>query len=134
MEGDRHNFLLFWTIFCPFFAQFLSYEKMKKTPKDIIILRMCIINNSHMMYGSRDMECNGQNFFVILDCFLFLPTNNLKNQNFDKMKNRSGDIIILHMCIINDDHMICGSWNMKRNRQNFLSSWTNFCSFIPLTT
>ena len=86
-----------------------NFEKMKKAPKDIIILQICTINNSHIMYGSRDMECNGQNFFVLLDCFLLLPTNNLKNQNFDKMKNGSGDIIILHMCIINDDHMMCGS-------------------------
>ena len=51
-----------------------NLEKMKKTPKDIIILQMCTINNSHMIYGSRDMECNGQFFFVILDCFLpFTP-------------------------------------------------------------
>ena len=111
-------------IFChsePFFAHFLrnfcpmdtenqNFEKMKKTPKDIIILRMCIINNSHMMYGSRDMECNGQNFFVVLDCFLpFEPPNNLKNQNFEKMKKPSGDIIIFHMCTINDNHMMYGS-------------------------
>ena len=28
------------------------FEKMKKTPDDIIILQMCTINYSHMMYGS----------------------------------------------------------------------------------
>ena len=27
-------------------------EKMKNTPKDIIILQMYTINDSHMMYGS----------------------------------------------------------------------------------
>ena len=44
-------------------------------------------------------------FFVILDHFLpFYPPNNLKNQNFEKMKKISGDIIILHMCSINDNH------------------------------
>ena len=33
------------------------------------------------------MEHDRQNFFVILDHFLpFSPTNNLKNQNFEKMK------------------------------------------------
>ena len=31
---------------------------MKKTPEDIIILQMCNINDSHMMYGSWDMQCN----------------------------------------------------------------------------
>ena len=29
-----------------------NFEKMKKTPEDIIILDMCTINDSHMMYGS----------------------------------------------------------------------------------
>ena len=28
------------------------FEKMKKTPEDITILQMYIINDSHMMYGS----------------------------------------------------------------------------------
>ena len=29
-----------------------NFEKIKKTPEDIIILQMCTINGSHMMYGS----------------------------------------------------------------------------------
>ena len=29
-----------------------NFEKMKKTLEDIIILQMCTINDSHMMYGS----------------------------------------------------------------------------------
>ena len=29
-----------------------NFKKMKKTPEDIIILQMCTINDSHMMYGS----------------------------------------------------------------------------------
>ena len=49
-------------IFChfgPFFAllppktpKIQNFEKMKKNPEDIIILHMCTINDSHMMYGS----------------------------------------------------------------------------------
>ena len=49
------------TIFChsgPFFALLPPYDpenqdflKMKKAPEDIIILQMCTINDSHMMYG-----------------------------------------------------------------------------------
>ena len=40
-----------------------------------------------MMYGSSDMEYNGQHFFVILDCLsLFYPPNNPKNENFEKIK------------------------------------------------
>ena len=49
------------------------------------------------------------------------------------MKKTSGDIINLHMYTINDNHMMCGSWDMKLYRQNFLSFWTVFCPFSPLT-
>ena len=55
------------TIFChsgPLFVLLLPYgpenqnfEKMKKTPEDIIILQMCTINDSHMMYDSIYNSC-----------------------------------------------------------------------------
>ena len=40
------------------------------------------------------------------------------------MKNTPKDIIILLMCTINDNHMMYGSWDIKRNRQIF-------CHFGP---
>ena len=43
-------------------------------------------------------------FFALLP-----PPNNLKNQNFEKMKKTSGDAIILHTCNKNDNHMMYGS-------------------------
>ena len=54
----------------------------------------------------RDIKCKGQFFFVILGHFLpFDPPNNPKNQNFEKIKKTPGNIIILHLCTTNDDHM-----------------------------
>ena len=41
--------------------------------------------------------------------FALSPPNNPKNQNFEKMKKIPRDIIILHMCTINDNHMMHGS-------------------------
>ena len=74
-------------------------------------------------------------FFVILDNFLHLyHPNNSKNQNFEKMKKPPADIITLHMCTINDNHMMHGSWVIERDQHNFLSFWTVFCPFTPLTT
>ena len=62
-----------------------NFEKMKKIPGVIIILHMCTINDNPMMYGSWDMEVDGQN--VILDHFsAFSLPNNQKNQNFEKLK------------------------------------------------
>ena len=64
----------------------------------------------------------------------FNPPNNPKTQNFKKLKKMPGDIIILHMCTINDNHIMYGSWDMKCDRQNFLSFWTIFCHLTPTTT
>ena len=73
-------------------------------------------------------------FFVILCLFLpFYPITNLKNQNFEKMKHKPRDIIILHLCTTNDNHMMNGSWDMECDRHYFFSCWTIFCPFTCLT-
>ena len=82
---------------------------------------MCTINQDHMMYGYWDIKCKGQSFFVTFWTILVLPfdpTNNPKNQNFEKIKKTPGDII-LHLCTTNHDHMMYGSWDIKHNRQTF---------------
>ena len=74
--------------------------------------------------------------FVILDRFLpFYPPNNLKNQNFKKMKKTPSNFIIFHRCTINDNHMMYGSWDTEHGRQaEFFVFWTIICPFTPLTT
>ena len=109
-----------------------NFEKMKKMPRYIIILNMFIINENHMMYSSWDMEHN-RNFFLILDPFTPLAAQK-ENQNFEKMKKTPGDIIILHKCTTNENHMRYGTWDMKHDRHNFLSFGAFFCPFTPLTT
>ena len=70
--------------------------------------------------------------FFTLDHFLpFYSTNNPENEHFDKMKKTIRDIIISYMCTINENHMIYVSWNMKHDRQTFLSSWAIFLPFYP---
>ena len=72
------------------------------------------------MYGSWDVKRDRLNFFVILGYFLlFYPTNNLKNQNFEKMKNIPGAIIILRLCTRNDNDLVYGSWDMDHDRHIF---------------
>ena len=75
-----------------------------------------------LRYGVQQTKC-----FVILVHFLhFYPTNNPENEHFEKMKKTPGHIIILPMCTINDNHMTYGSWDLKCDRQNFLSFWAFF--------
>ena len=54
-----------------------------------------------------------------------MPFYNPENQNFEKMKKKKipGYIIILLMCIINDNRIIYGPWDDKRDWQ--------FLSFYP---
>ena len=72
-------------------------------------------------------------FFVILDHFLpFYPPNNPKNQNFEKMETTTGDIIILHKCTKNHDHMLYNSLDMACNRCNcYFSFWTIIALLPP---
>ena len=81
-----------------------------------------------LRYGARQTE-----FFLILEHFMpFYPTNNPKNQNFEKIK--AGDIIILQNCTKNHDHMLYCSWEMAHDRCNFYFSFQAiFGSFTSLT-
>ena len=112
-----------------------NFEKMKKEPQEIIILQICTKNENHIMHGSWDIEHNGQNFLAFCTIFCpFMPLTTWKMKIFKNFLKKPGNILILHMCAINDNHMMYGSWHMKSDRQNFLSFWTVLCLFTPLTT
>ena len=64
--------------------------------------------------------------------FTLLPPNNPKDQNFEKMKKPPGDIITLHICNINDNHMMYGCWDMGHDR--IFDILDLFCPFTPLAT
>ena len=113
--------------FCPFTLPAWQpvkqkFEKLKTTPGDAIILHMCTIPRQSyevwfVRYGVWEPE-----FSAILDSFLpFYSPNSSENQKFEKMENMPTDIIILHMCTINGNHMMrngdmeiwrYGSWDM----------------------
>ena len=97
---------------------------MSKPSGDIITLHMRTINENQMIYGSWDMEHDKQNFCHFGPFLPFYAPNNPKNQNFEKMKNTPGDITILNICAINDNHMMYGSWDIERDRPTILLFWT----------
>ena len=74
------------------------------------------------------MECDRHIFFHYGPAFALLPHYWPKNWNLKKYKKTPGDIL-LHMCTIDEDHMMHGSWDIRHNRQNILF-WVIFC---PLT-
>ena len=103
---------------------------IEKTPGGIIILNMSTINENHMVYDSWDMEHNRQNFFSFWTIFCTFTPASVTTQRC-KMKKTPGDIIILHKCTINDNHMIYGSWDINYNRQIFFVILGHFLPFYP---
>ena len=89
-----------------------DFWKMKKIAAYNIILHMCTKNNNRMRYGSLDTEWDRHNFLSLL----LLLLNNPENQNFEEIKQASGDVIILHMCTKNHNQMMYMSWDMECNR------------------
>ena len=106
---------------------------MKKISGDIILLHIHVYHKWRS-YGSWIIRCDRQkflSFWVIFCPFSLLTTLKIK---ILKWKKTPGDITILYICTINDNRMMYGSWDMERSRQNFLSFWTIFCTFTPLST
>ena len=63
----------------------------------------------------------------------FALTTCPKSENFKKMKkNTTGDIIILHKCTKDHDHMVYCFWNTARDRCNcYFSFWAIISPFTP---
>ena len=96
---------------------------MKKMPEEIIILQMCTINDNHWCLVPGIWRVTDRIFYHF-GSFFALPPSNQKIRILKNWKKTPTDIIILHMCTINDNHMMYGSWDMEHNRNNF-------CHFGP---
>ena len=89
-------------------------------PGNVIIWHKCTKNYDYMVYCSCDMACDRSNCyfpFWVIFC-AFTPLTCPKNENFKKIKIHPGDIIILHKCTKNHDHMVYCSWDMAHDRCN----------------
>ena len=107
---------------------------MKKIAGDIIILHIGTKNHNHMRYSFWDtlwdrIYCHFGSFFFLLNPLP--PPNNPENQNLEKMKKASRDVIILNLC---NKCMMYAYSDMECDRHNFLSFQAIFCSFAPLLT
>ena len=102
--SHRHNFLSFQTIFCSFAPLLIPkiniWKKSIKTPRDIILLHMCTMNQNQM-YPWYDLwflryEVQQTIFLVILgNCLPFYPPNSPKNDN---IKNEKKSAILFQRC------------------------------------
>ena len=87
-----------------------------------------------MLYCSLGMACDGCNLYFSF-WVIFCPFTTLKAPKNKSLKNEKtlGDIIILHKCTKNHDHMVYCSWNMAHDKCNlYFSFWPIFCPFTHL--
>ena len=135
MRCDRQRYLSFWDVFClfsPLKMRKIKISKLKKIPGYIIILRICTINDNHMMYGSWDMEHDRKNFLLFWTVFCpFISLGSQKNNILKKLKQTWRYYDFTN---INNSHIMYGYWDMEHERQNFLSFWTIFYPFTSLQT
>ena len=88
-----------------------------------------------MLYCSWDMPRDGGNYFSFWLIFCpFTLLTALKIKIKKKKKKTCGDIIVLHKCTKNHDHMLYCSWDMARDRCNcYFLFWAISCPFTSLT-
>ena len=127
MVRDRCNYFSFRVIFWPFTGRKIKISKKLKKHLEIssfstsvpkIMIRWCKVPE---IWCVTDVI-----IFRFGPIFALLPLR--------KSRKTTWDIIILYKCNINGNYMMHGSWDVKRERQNFLSIWVISCPFTPLTT
>ena len=135
MECTGQNFLSFWTVFYSFTPlttrKIKTLKKMKKNT-----WRHYHFTQGYHKWQSYDVrflryQAQWREVFVILDIFALLPPwNNPKNQDFEKNLEKPADIISLHKCTKNHDHMQHCCWDKMHDGCNsYFLLWTIFCPF-----
>ena len=132
---DR-NFCHFGPVFAlsaPWQPKKTKFWKNEKKYLDILSFYICVPYVTIVWCMVPEIWSVTDRIFCQFGPFLpFYHPNIPKNQNFEKLKKTPGDIIILHMCTTNENHMVNGSWYIKRDGQIFLSFWTIFSPFTSL--
>ena len=92
-----------------------NFEKIKKN-LEILTFYTCVAKMAiiwcmvpEILSATDWIVCHFGSFFTLLG-----GPNNPKNQNFEKIKKPTGNIIS-HMCSINDNHMMNCSWDMEHD-------------------
>ena len=115
MEHDRHNFLSFWTIFCPFTplkAQKIKILKKWKKYLQILSFYTSVPKIIIIWYIPPQIWCMTDVIVIFQFGLLFAQKTKISK----KWKKTTRDIIILHMCTKNYDYMIYSSWDMVCDR------------------
>ena len=117
-EWDRQKMLSLWAIFCPFTCPLMIlniniFKKMKKMPGDIILSYIHVYHkwrSYDIWFLKYKVQQKFLSFWAIYCPFSPLTTWKIKILT---LKKTPGDIIILHICTITDNHVMYGPWDME---------------------
>ena len=100
-----------------------NFDKMKKNPLKILSFYICLPPMTIIWCMVPEIWSTTGKIFSHWDhCLSFYWKMKI-------LRKKTGDIINLHLCAPNDNHMMYGSLDIRCNGQSFL--WTVFCSFDP---
>ena len=131
MAHNRHDFFVILVQFVPFYPtnnlKNWNFEKLKKSLE--ISFYTCVPRMTIISCMVPEIRSATNRFFLSFSAIFYLP-NLLINRKIKIMRNEKTpeDIIILHLCTINYDHMMYGSWDMEHNRHFF---WPVFALLTP---
>ena len=92
---------------------------------------MCTINEDHMIYDSWNIRCDRQTFLTFLSIFCFFSPLTTWKIKILTSKKTPGDIVILHICTINDNHMIYGFWDVEHVMDRIFVILDHILHFYP---
>ena len=137
-EFDRLK-LIIMSHFLPFFfppktLKNQNFEKMRKIAGYIIILHICTKNHNHRRYGFWDTEWDRQKFLSFWSIvWSFTPLLIPKIKIWKKCKKHL-EILSFYTSVPQMTNIWCTVPEIwSATDQFFLSFWTIFCPFIPLT-
>ena len=119
-QTEIDSFRLCFALLCSPKCKKSKFWKNGKIPRDIIILHMCtkITIMWCMVPKVQTVRQTDRIFWHFGPSFTPLTT---QKSTFWKFKRNTWILHILQMCTINDNYMMYGSWDMERNRPNFLT-------------
>ena len=138
MEHNRQKFLSFWNAFCPFtslWTQKIKILKKRKKCLEILSLWTCVPYLKIILcMVSEIWSVMERNFchFRIFFC-PFTPLTTWKIKHLKKWKNTWS---YYHFTHVDQTWQPYKVWFLRygADGHNFLSFWTIFCPFTPLTT
>ena len=129
MEHDWQNFWSLWTIFCPFTSLTtwkIKILKKRKNPLEISSFYISVAKIVIIWYTVPEIWRVKDVVYVFHFGLFFAPLpppppppsppNSPKKKNSQNII-KPGDIIILHICTKNYDHVMYSSWDMVRKGQ-----------------